>query len=102
MARGEAVRPDYFLKLDVRTFEARYVNGQGAAPTIVVEVYAALSRPSDRSLTGEHTFTVSVPASENRVSAIAAAFDQAVGQVLGQLVKWVDSQAVAYSAGSPA
>ncbi|HEY5290514.1 MAG TPA: ABC-type transport auxiliary lipoprotein family protein [Caulobacteraceae bacterium] len=92
MARGEAVRPDYFLKLDVRTFEARYSQGQGAPPTIAVEVYAALSAPADRQLTGEHIFTVNVPAQANRGGAIAAAFDQATDQVLEQLVKWVDAK----------
>lgn len=92
MARGEAVRPDAFLKLDVRLFEARYEQGPASAPTVVVQVYAALSQPADRALMGEHTFTASVPAGDNRVGAIARAFDQAVGQVLGQLVKWVDAK----------
>ena len=92
MARGEAVRPDAFLKLDVRVFEARYLQGPGSAPTVVVQVYAALSQPADRGLMGEHMFAASVPASDNRVGAIAQAFDQAVGQVLGQLVKWVDAK----------
>jgi cholesterol transport system auxiliary component len=92
MARGEAVRPDAFLKLDVRVFEARYLQGPGGPPTIVVQVYAALSQPADRALMGERIFTASVPAGDNRVGAIAQAFDQAVAQVLGQLVKWVDAK----------
>ncbi|HEY2483036.1 MAG TPA: ABC-type transport auxiliary lipoprotein family protein [Caulobacteraceae bacterium] len=92
MARGEAVRPDAFLKLDVRVFEARYLQGPGGSPTVVVQVYAALSQPADRALMGERIFTASVPASDNRVGAIAQAFDQAVAQVLGQLVKWVDAK----------
>jgi cholesterol transport system auxiliary component len=92
MARGEAVRPDAFLKLDVRVFEARYEQGPAGAPTVVVQVYAALSQPADRALMGEHMFAASVPAGDNRVGAIARAFDQAVGQVLGQLVKWVDAK----------
>jgi cholesterol transport system auxiliary component len=92
MARGEAVHPDAFLKVDVRVFEARYLQGPGAPPTVEVQVYAALSDPAARTLMGEHMFTASVPASDNRVGAIARAFDQAVGQVLGQLVKWVDGK----------
>jgi len=94
MAPGEPVRPDYFLKVDVRTFETRYLQGQSAPPTIVVVVDAALSQPSDRKLTGERIFTASIPAQENRAGAITNAYDQAVTQVLGQLVKWVDAKGV--------
>ncbi len=92
MAQGEPVRPDYFLKLDVRVFEARYLQGRGSPPTIVVEVYAALSQPADRTLLGQRLFAASIPATDDRVSAIAAAFDQAVAHVLGQLIKWVDAK----------
>jgi ABC-type uncharacterized transport system auxiliary subunit len=67
-----------------------------------VEVYAALSRPAERALVGERTFTASVPASANRVRAIAHAFDQAVGQVLGELARWVDAAGAGYSAAKPA
>jgi cholesterol transport system auxiliary component len=94
IARGENVRPDYFLKLDVRTFETQYVHGAGAPPTVVVSVYAALSRQNDRSLAGERTFTASVPATENRIGAIVAAYGQAVAQSLGAMVKWVDAKGV--------
>jgi cholesterol transport system auxiliary component len=90
LARGESVKPDCLLKLEVRIFEIRYVDGRGLAPTAVVQVYAALSE--DRKLVGEHLFGASVKASDNRGGAIAAAIDQADGQVLGQLVKWVDAK----------
>jgi ABC-type uncharacterized transport system auxiliary subunit len=92
IARGEPVRPDDFLKIEVRTFEARYVGGPGAAPTIIVTVHASLSHPSDRTLTADRLFTARVPASEDRVGAITTAFDQAVSQTLGDLAKWVDAK----------
>jgi cholesterol transport system auxiliary component len=95
MARGETVPPDYFLKLDVRSFEARYLQGPNAAPTIEIEVYAALTQPTGHALIGARTFAVSVPATDNRVGAITLAFDQAVAQVLGQMVKWVDARGAA-------
>jgi cholesterol transport system auxiliary component len=94
IARGEETPPDYLLKLQVRTFEARYLQGQGAAPTAVVTVYAVLTKSGDRALTADHLFTASVAASENRVGAITAAYDQAVTQTLGQLAKWVDAKGV--------
>ena len=92
VARGEIARADYVLKLDVRTFEVRYDNGQAAAPTIVVDVHAALDRASDQTLVGDRSFKASITASDNRVDAIAQAFDQAVAQVLGKLVAWVDGR----------
>jgi len=94
IAWGEAVSPEYFLKINVVTFEARYDHGLNAAPTVVVEMRAALSKPTDRTLIGEKSFQASAAASENRVGAIAIAFDQAVSQVLAGLVAWV-------SAGGP-
>ena len=81
---GEAVRPEYLMKIDVRTFEVRYDHGVTAPPTIVVEFYAALSVPGAKVLAGERTFSAAVPATENRGYAIAAAFDQAVGQTVRQ------------------
>ncbi|MBA3811430.1 MAG: membrane integrity-associated transporter subunit PqiC [Caulobacteraceae bacterium] len=92
IARGEAVRPAYLLKLDVRAFEARYDQGAAAPPTVVVEVYAALSKASDRTLAGERIFQAKVRAAENRAGAITQAFDQATAKVLGDLVAWVDGR----------
>lgn len=92
IARGEASRADYLLKLDVRRFEARYEQGRVAPPTIEIEVYAALSRASDHSLAGERLFDVHVAADANRAGAIVSAFDEATRQVLIALVAWVDAK----------
>lgn len=92
IGRGEVVRADYVLKLDVRSFEARYDHGAKAAPTVVVVVHADLDRVNDRAAVGSRTFSIEVPASDNRVSAIAAAFDQATTKVLGDLVLWVGNR----------
>jgi len=92
LAPGEAAHIDYVLKLDVRTFEARYGGDPKAAPTVVVEIYAAISRAADRDAVSERLFETRAPASDNRVGAIAGAFDQAVGKGLGELVAWVDAK----------
>ncbi len=92
VAHGQMVHADYTLKLDVRAFEARYDHGDKAAPTIVVVVHADLDRINDRSSAGSRTFEATATASDNRVSAIAAAFDQAVTKVLGDLVAWTDAK----------
>jgi cholesterol transport system auxiliary component len=81
------------LRLDVRNFEARYDDGAGAAPTVVVRVHAALTRDRNRSLVSEQVFEARIRAGDNRVSAIVAAFDHAVGDVLGQLVAWTNTTA---------
>jgi cholesterol transport system auxiliary component len=94
LARGEPVHPDYTLKLDVRAFETRYEHGQGAAPTVVIELYAALGQVEGRLPAGERIFRASIPAADNRVGAITAAYDQAVTKVLGEMVAWVDAKGV--------
>jgi cholesterol transport system auxiliary component len=90
--RAEITHAHYLLKLDVRTFEVRYDHDQAAAPTIVVEAHAAMDRTRDRIVVGERNFKAVVAASENRVGAIAEAFDRAVNEVLGELVAWVNAR----------
>ncbi len=92
VAQGEIARADYVLKLDVRTFEAEYDKGQNSAPMIVVELHAALNRTHNQTVAGDHSFTAAVAARDNRVGAIADAFDQAVSQVLGELAAWVNAR----------
>ncbi len=92
MTRGEPVRPDLYLKLDVRRFEASYPQGAGASPTVEVAVDAALSVPASRTISAERLFSASVPADANRGGRIAAAFDQAVTNVLQPMVKWVNAK----------
>ena len=92
LARGEPIHPDYTLKLDVRAFETRYEHGHGAPPTVVIELYAALGQVEGRAPAGERIFRAQVPAAEDRVGAITAAYDQALGKVLGALVAWVDAK----------
>ena len=92
LAPGEPSIADYTLKVDVRAFEARYRQGAGAAPTVVVEAYVALVRRGD--LTDDHhrIFTAATPASSNTLRGIAAAFDLSVAKVLNQIVAWVDAK----------
>lgn len=90
--RREAPRSGLALDIDVTSFEARYVNGVEAAPTVVIAARARLIAP-DRSVTAERTFQVEQPAGDNRVSAVVAAFDTATNDFTGQLTAWVDSTA---------
>lgn len=90
VSRGEPGRPEYALRLDVRDFEAVYENGPEAAPVILVRVRAALTRNADAGPVAEQIFEARIPAADNRVSAIVAAFNQATGQVLGRIVDWTN------------
>lgn len=90
IARGQQGRFAYALRLDVRNFEARYDSGPKAAPLVVVRVHAALTK-ADQSSVGEKDFDVRVPASDNRVGEIVAAYNKAVAEVLGQIVAWTQT-----------
>jgi cholesterol transport system auxiliary component len=91
IGRGEVAKADLVLRLEVRTFEADYVDGPKTAPEVVVRVRAVLNRNSDRALVGDQIFEAKVKAADNRVSAIVPAYDQAVAKVLGDVVGWVNA-----------
>jgi cholesterol transport system auxiliary component len=90
VGRGEPLAAPSTLRLDVRAFEARY-----PGPAAKVQVRATLIRNADRTLVGEKMFDVEVPATGNRQTAIVAAFDQAVGQVLAGVRDWTAATAPA-------
>jgi cholesterol transport system auxiliary component len=89
---GEPGPSDYMLKLDVRTFEVRYDRGRGEAPTVDVEIYAALAARRSTGPDATHIFQAQAPAASNSVHAITEAFDQALGKTLGELTAWVDAK----------
>ncbi len=92
IARGQQGRFGYALRIDVRSFEARYESGPKAAPTVVIRVHAALTR-ADQSAVGEQDFEARAPASDNRVGAIVTAFNAATSDVIGKLVAWTEAKA---------
>jgi cholesterol transport system auxiliary component len=100
ISRGEVGRAELTLQLDVRAFEADYRNGLRSTPNARVEVRALLTRNQDRTLVGDQVFAVNVPASDNRVGAIAAAFDTATAQVLEQVIAMVNAAAPAAAAST--
>jgi cholesterol transport system auxiliary component len=92
IARGQFGRPAYSLRTDVRTFEVRYDSGSSAAPTVVVRLHAALTK-ADATNAGEQDFESRVPATDNRVGEIVAAYNKAVADVVGKLVAWTETVA---------
>ncbi len=93
ITRGDVAPADQILRVEVRSFEARYVNGLESAPTIVVEARASLIGVRDRTQSGARTFHVEQPASDNRVSAIVDAFNAATTKATTDIAKWTESQA---------
>jgi len=83
-------KADYRLILQVTRFEARYVNGPAAAPSIIVHLHATMERQSDLAVVGEKEFDATTPASDNRVGPIVEAYDQAATQSVGDMVAWVN------------
>lgn len=85
-------REQLALDLDITSFEARY-GAPGAVPIVVVTAEAALVRLPGRERIAAQRFSVTQPATENRVSAIVQAFDLATRDLNTQLVDWADSAA---------
>jgi cholesterol transport system auxiliary component len=89
-SHGAPTTADFALRLDVREFETRYAS-EGRSPTVSVRVHATLTR--GRGPVADQMFEAAVPAGENRVTAIAAAYDKAVTDVLTQVVAWTNAKA---------
>lgn len=80
------------LDIDVRTFEARY-DYVDAVPVVTISARARLLRFPERTVVAEEVIAVSESAGENRVSAIAQAFDLASREFNTRLVTWTEANA---------
>lgn len=103
LGRREPGTPPLILQVTVTTFEARYA-APGAVPDVVVTARAQLRSTPERRAGGgtirpeegrsvERVFTVTQPASDNRVSAIVAAFDTATRDINTQIADWTIASA---------
>lgn len=90
--RGEALNAPVALRLDVDAFEARYLDGSAAPPTVVIEIRAGLTRTSDHQLIASRIFEARKKVAENRVGEIVPGFDAALSDVMGQIVAWTDAE----------
>ena len=84
---ADGVQADYLLGTDLRDFEARYDQGEGA-PLAVVRLGAHLIQTHTRKLAGYSEFSKGVRASANSVEAAVAALSEAFIAVLADLVPW--------------
>lgn len=80
------LRADYLLKTELREFQAEY-DGSGP-PRARVRINAKLARMPDRSIIGSYTVERQEPAASGDLSAIAVAFDEALGAAMRRVVEW--------------
>ena len=90
--RSDVAAPKLALRLDVENFEVDYPRTGPRAPTVTVQVHAVLIRGVDRQIVAERTFTTHVPAGDNRLARIVAAFDTATSKTLTDIVAWTNAQ----------
>jgi cholesterol transport system auxiliary component len=84
-ADHSAFSSNYWLELQVTDFQAEY-SPDGGAPTVHVRLLARIGNSANRKLLGRFDADIRLPASDNRMSAIIAAFGSAADQALAQIV----------------
>jgi cholesterol transport system auxiliary component len=85
-AEQSRVSSDYVLDVSVRDFQAEYAS-ENDAPTAHVTIMVRLIRVSDRQLVQTFAATAESKASDNRMSAVAAAFETAAQKVVLELAQ---------------
>lgn len=96
--RREPATAPAVLSVQVNSFETRY-DVVGGTPVVVITARAQLRTRTPADRTGgrgrpeqgqsvERTFTVTQPATENRVTAIVTAYDLATRDITAQIVDW--------------
>ena len=81
------LRSDFNLKSELREFQAEYFDGADV-PVIRVTVNAKVIRQPRCEIIASETFQHEAPASGESMSAVIAAFDDALGKVLKHIVEW--------------
>src|SRR5215475_1037921 len=81
------LRADFILKPEIRHFEAVY-NSPNGPPEAWAAINVRLVNPTDREVVAQTSFEQRRQASANDVPSIIAAFDEAVGAVMKDIVVW--------------
>ncbi|WP_421790982.1 ABC-type transport auxiliary lipoprotein family protein [Hyphobacterium sp.] len=88
----DGVRAEFELATEVRTFEANYLSGPEAAPTVIVRLRARLIRSSDRRLVAVDAVGAQARASTNTLGDIVAAYDAAAQEAMANVAQWTAEQ----------
>jgi cholesterol transport system auxiliary component len=81
------LRSDFDLKTELREFQAEYDNGQGL-PLVRVRLNAKLIKQPRRQIVAFENFEAVQRAAGPGMEQVIAAFDEALGKVLRQMVQW--------------
>ncbi len=81
------LRSDFVLKTELREFQAE-LSGEGQPPNVVIQINAKLVRMPQRIIIANQNFRAQARASSNDIPAVVAAFDDALGSVLKDLISW--------------
>ncbi len=78
-------RADYILKAELRDFQAELFNNT-KIPTVHVRLTVRMVRAGRQQTVWMHDFSARVTAKASNASDVVAAFDQALSQVMGEIV----------------
>ena len=81
------LRADFLLKPEIRHFEAEYASGD-TPPKIWVAIDVKLVKMPERVIIAQASFERQVAAAANDLPVIVAAFDEALGGVMKEIVLW--------------
>jgi len=81
------LRADFILKTEIRHFEAVYDSPNGP-PDVWTVINVRLVNPSNRDIVAQSSFERRQQASANDVPNVIAAFDEALGGVMKDIVVW--------------
>ena len=81
------LRADYVLKLELREFQAAYASPE-TPPTVHVRIISKLVRMPMREIVASHMTENMAVAASNTLDGVVAAFDEALGPVLKDVVVW--------------
>ena len=88
---SSGARTDTRVHLTIKSFEARFDQGEGTAPMAVVHYAVTLSNASNRNLLGTFDVKKMVRSSDIRVSTIVEAMDNANQQALNEITDWLET-----------
>ena len=90
MSPSEAAgtRPDYLMRLNIREFQAEYLNGTSAPPQVDIRIQCRLLGLPRRLEISQLDEAEQVEAAGTSVEQVVRAYDDALGKVLKRLGKW--------------
>jgi len=88
---SSGARTDTRVHLTIKSFEARFDQGEDAAPMAIVHYAVTLSNASNRNLLSTYDVKKTVRSSDIRVSMIVEAMDNANQQALNEIADWLET-----------